>query len=185
MKKYFFYTLLLGLVFGNTACLSKKVVVNREVDTQADGKMLLGEQQKSQLLKQPYSDWYNKEKDEYVLNQEAMKELKSKKLNSYNITVFLGTWCEDSHRDIPRLMKILETLKYPETKLRLIAVNRKYESPGGEEGLFNIQRVPTIIISKYGKEIGRMVEYPETGVLEKDLVNILKKDHSSLKDIFK
>lgn len=167
------------------SCEAQKVVVNREVDTTNDGKMLLGTQTKSQLLKEPYSSWYTKEHDEYTLDEATVAQLKKEKLNSYNITLVMGTWCEDSHREVPRLMKLLETLKYPEQKLNIIAVNRKKESPSGEEGIYNIQRVPTIIVQKYGKEIGRIVETPKTFYVEKDLLEIIKKDNSTIKDLFK
>jgi len=165
---------------------AQKVVVNREVETTNDGKMLLGNQLKDQFLKAPYADWYVKEHDEYALDQKAIGELKKAKINTYNITVFMGTWCEDSHRDFPRLMKILEELKFPDGKLTIIAVNRKKESPTGEESRYNIQKVPTIIVEKYGKEIGRIIEMPTTGYIERDLVEILKKDDKSvIKEIFK
>lgn len=167
------------------SCEAQKIVINREVNTKTDGKMLLGPQSKSQFLAEPYNDWYVKEHDEYTLDKKAVEELKKEKLGSYGVTVVLGTWCEDSHREFPRLMKILEAVNYPEQKLSLIAVNRKKESPRGEEGVFNIQRVPTIIVQKYGKEIGRIVEYPASGFLERDLVEILKKDTTNIKDIFK
>jgi thiol-disulfide isomerase/thioredoxin len=165
---------------------AQKVVVNREVETQSDGKMLLGNQLKEQFLKAPYADWYVKEHDEYAIDPKAISELKKAKINTYEIIVFMGTWCEDSHRDFPRLMKILEELKYPENKLTIIAVNRKKESPTGDEGLYNIQKVPTIIVQKYNKEIGRIIEMPTTGYIERDLVEILKKDDQSvIKEIFK
>lgn len=164
---------------------AQKVVVNREVETQNDGKMLLGHQLKEQFLKAPYADWYVKEHDEYALDQKAIDQLKKDKINSYNLIVFMGTWCEDSHRDFPRLMRILEELKYPDNKLTIIAVNRKKESPTGDEGRYNIQKVPTIIVEKYGKEIGRIIEMPTTGYIERDLVDILKKDDQSvIKEIF-
>ena len=82
-------------------------------------------------------------------------------------------------------MKILDLLKFPENKLEIIAVNRKKEAPGGEEGIYNIQRVPTIIVQKYGKEIGRIVEYPTSGYLERDLLEILKKDNTNITEVFK
>ncbi|GAB0157761.1 thioredoxin family protein [Chryseobacterium sp. Alg-005] len=164
---------------------AQKVVVNREVETQNDGKMLLGHQLKEQFLKAPYADWYVKEHNEYTLDQKAIDQLKKDKINSYNLIVFMGTWCEDSHRDFPRLMRILEELKYPDSKLTIIAVNRKKESPTGDEGRYNIQKVPTIIVEKYGKEIGRIIEMPTTGYIERDLVEILKKDDQSvIKEIF-
>lgn len=183
----FFSTLFIAATLTGTivSCDSQKVVVNREVDTQKDGKMLLGTQTKAQLAKEPYSEWYSKEHDEYAIDQASVDELKKKKFSTYSLTVFMGTWCDDSHREIPRLMKILEALNYPEQKLRIIAVNRKKESPSGEEGQYNIQKVPTIIVSKYGKELGRIIEMPKSGWLEKDLLEIVNKSNSSIKDLFK
>ncbi len=167
------------------ACEPRKVVVNREVDTKNDGKMLLGFQTKDQLLKEPYSQWYVREHSDYILDEKTIVELKKEKLNSYNIVLVMGTWCSDSHREVPRFFKILEATNFSESKLTIIAVNRKYEAPGGEEGIYNIQRVPTIIVQKYGKEIGRIIENPSTGYLERDLLQIIQKDNSSLLDILK
>lgn len=175
-----------GLFLATQQLSAQKVVVNREVDTEKDGKMLLGHQLKEQFLKAPYADWYVKEHDEYALDQKAISELKKERLGSYDIIVFMGTWCEDSHRDIPRLMKILEEVGFPESKLTIIAVNRKKESPTGDESLYNIQKVPTIILKRYGKEAGRIIEMPTSGYIERDMVEILKKNDSSvIKDIFK
>ena len=72
-------------------------------------------------------------------------------------------------------MKILEETNYPKAKITVIGLNRKKQSPNGEEVKYNITHVPTIIVEKYGKEIGRITEEPETGFIEKDLLNILKK----------
>ncbi|WP_100074235.1 TlpA family protein disulfide reductase [Chryseobacterium camelliae] len=187
MKKFITHIFFAAVFTGSMQQVSaQKVVVNREVETQNDGKMLLGVQMKDQFTKAPYADWYTKEHDEYALDQKAISELRKQKINSYNLIVFMGTWCEDSHRDFPRLMKILEELKYPEGKMTIIAVNRKKESPSGEEATYNIQKVPTIIVQKYGKEIGRIIEMPTTGYIERDLVEILKKDDQSvIKEIFK
>ncbi|WP_346985382.1 hypothetical protein [Chryseobacterium sp. POE27] len=61
----------------------------------------------------------------------------------------------------------------------------KKESPTGDEARYNIQKVPTIILERYGKEIGRIIEMPTTGYIERDLVQILKKDDTSvIKEIF-
>ncbi len=175
-----------AFAFATDSLIAQKVVVNREVETTNDGKMLLGHQLKDQFVKEPYSEWYTKEFNEYALDQKAVGELKKNKINSHNLIVFIGTWCEDSHRDFPRLMKILEEVNFPESRLTIIAVNRKKESPTGDESKYNVQKVPTIIVEKYGKEIGRIIEMPTTGYIERDLVEILKKDDSSvIKEIFK
>ncbi|WP_027378128.1 thioredoxin domain-containing protein [Kaistella palustris] len=165
-----------ALFFILNSCASKKTVINREVKTADDGKMLLGYQSKDQLLKEPYTEWYTPEHNDYTVDSKAIAELKKEKLNSYNITVVLGTWCEDSHREVPRLFRILEEVGFPDSKLTLIAVNRKKEAPGGEEGPLNIQMVPTVIVQKYGKEVGRIIETPKSGYLERDLLEIIRKD---------
>ena len=145
------------------------------VHTERDGKMLLGRQMKMQFTKEPFSEWYNKEYDEYEYDAQLVKELQKNKINSYEIIVFFGTWCTDTHRELPRLIKILEAAKYPENKIKLIAVNRKKETPDGEDVQYSIKRVPAIIMKKYGREVGRIIEMPETGFLEQDLLNIIKK----------
>jgi hypothetical protein len=167
------------------SCDAQKVVVNREVESTSDGKMLLGTQTISQFQQEPYNSWYKPEYDAYKIDAETLEQLKKEKFKSYTIQVFLGTWCGDSHRNFPRFMKIADELKYPESKMTIVTLNRKKESPNGEEAKYNIQRVPTIIISKYGKEIGRIIENPTSGYIEKDLLEIIKKDDSSIKDLFK
>ncbi|MGX9986018.1 TlpA family protein disulfide reductase [Soonwooa purpurea] len=169
------------LTMSLQSCFAQKVVVNREVDTQTDGKMLLGEQTLDQFKKEPFSDWYTKEYNDYKIHEESLKQLKKEKISGYSFVVFLGTWCEDSHREFPRFMKIMNEAGVNQNKIQIIAVNRKKEAPNGEEGLFNIQRVPTFIIKKYGQEVGRIIEYPESGFLEKDLLNVLKnKDQTKI-----
>lgn len=160
------------------------IVVNREVETEK-GKMLLGHQTLDQFSKEPYSEWYTKEYNEYFIDKKAVDELKKENLNSFNIMVFVGTWCGDSHREFPRLIRILDELKYPHSRLTIIAVNRKKESPTGDEGIYNVHKVPTIIVSKYGKETGRIIESTQSGYLERDLLEIIKKHDPSIKDILK
>ncbi|WP_435525121.1 hypothetical protein [Chryseobacterium indoltheticum] len=59
--------------------------------------------------------------------------------------------------------------------MTIIAVNRKKESPTGDEVKYNVSKVPTIIVEKYGKEIGRIIEMPTTGYIEKRSCRNLKK----------
>lgn len=165
---------LIVLVMTLNSC-AEKVVINREVDTTEYGKMLLGVQSLNQFKKEPYKPWYDESYNIYPTDKPTISELKKAKINSYNITVFLGTWCGDSHKNFPRLMKILDETKFPESKLHIIAVNKKKQSPDGEEVKYNITKVPTIIVQKYGKEIGRITEEPESGYIEKDLLQIIKK----------
>lgn len=184
MKKNILYSLSIIGLFALTSCETQTVVMNREVDTLNDGKMLLGVQSVSQLKNAPYSEWYHTEYKQYTPKADILAQLKKEKLNSYQIKVFMGTWCSDSHREVPRLIKILEMEGYPMDRIILVGVNRKKESPSGEESLYNIQRVPTIIFSKYGKEVGRIIETPKSASLEEDMLKIISSRSHSLKDLF-
>ncbi len=165
---------LIVLIMTLNSC-AEKIVINREVDSTEYGKMLLGTQSFDQFHKEPYKVWFDENYKIYPTDKPSIEALKKAKINSYSITVFLGTWCGDSKRNFPRLMKILDETKFPKSKLHIIGVNRKKQSPNGEEAKYNIIKVPTIILEKYGKEIGRITEEPETGYIEKDLLNIIKK----------
>lgn len=174
MKKL---SLILGvLVITTISSCAERIIVNREVESKNDGKMLLGTQTIDQFRKEPYNSWFEEEYNSYKTHPSTIKELKKENLNSYNMVVFVGTWCGDSHREFPRLMKILDEINYNTNRLQIIGTNRKKESPAGEEAIYNVKLVPTIIVKKHGKEIGRITEMPETGFLEKDLLNILNKE---------
>ncbi len=70
-------------------------------------------------------------------------------------------------------MKILDAAGFPENRLKILSLTKSKESPGGEEMQFAIKKVPTIILYKYGKEIGRIVETPTNGSIERDLYDII------------
>ncbi len=74
------------------------------------------------------------------------------------IDVYFGTWCHDSQREVPRLIKILEN--YDAISVNLIALNYEKDEPTGRAKQAGVQFTPTIIVKRQGKEIGRIVERP-------------------------
>jgi hypothetical protein len=108
------------------------------------------------LKKEPSFTWYQKGIDKYKPAEDAMEFLQSN-LPQYDIVVFMGTWCDDSHTIIPKLMRVLRDLDY-KGKLTIYGVPRDKTSRGGETQQFNISRVPAIILMKDGKEKGRITE---------------------------
>jgi len=54
----------------------------------------------------------------------------------------------------------------------MIAVSEEKDTPEKIEEKFKVTNVPSIILSKDGKEVGRIVEYPLES-LEKDMAKIL------------
>ncbi|MCB0465744.1 MAG: thioredoxin family protein, partial [Aequorivita sp.] len=124
-----------------------------------DSVMLLGKANRKGLQMEAFKDWYNAGYKDYNVDIEAIETLKPL-LKDVTITVFMGTWCEDSQREAPHLYKILDAANFDESKLSLITVSEEKTTPEGFEEGKNITNVPTIIFYKDGNELGRIVEYP-------------------------
>ncbi len=92
----------------------------------------------------------------------------------YTLVVVMGTWCEDSQILVPKLYTTLTQALFPMDQVTIFGVDRTKDALNGEKAQYNIEKVPTIIVYKDGKEIGRIVEVATKSV-EEDLVNIIKK----------
>jgi len=140
--------------------------------------MLFGKCTRSALLKAPFADWFNSNYDSYLVDSFTCNFIRPL-LADKSITIFMGTWCGDSKREIPRVLKMLDCCNFPMKNLTMVMVSNKdslyKKSPQHEEAGKNIVRVPTIIIEQKGVEIGRIIEFPITS-LEKDLLSILRKE---------
>lgn len=95
------------------------------------------------------------------------------KKDSVTFMVFFGTWCPDSHYVVPRFYKILEKAGIHTNHVTLFALDRTKKDAAHFANNFNVQHVPTIIILREGKEIGRVVEYGVTGKFDEELAKIL------------
>lgn len=148
--------------------------INQVVKDDKGKEKLLGLTNKEGLLKAPFSEWYNKYHDEYLVNDKVIDKLKDS-LNNYTIKVFFGSWCGDSKRELPRFYKVLEAANFPENQLEVFALDRTKEAykqaPNGEEKDMRVHRVPTFIFYKDGKEVNRIVEYPRA-TFEPDMLAI-------------
>ena len=85
----------------------------------------------------------------------------------------MGTWCEDSQREVGGMLKILEAAGYPINSIEIIAVSEDKDTPNRLEKPFDLYNVPTLIFKKDGKEMNRIVEFP-IQTLEQDMLEILK-----------
>ncbi len=170
MKKIIILSLFTALAFTNYSYAQAKVL-NQSI-TKSGKKMLVGEFERKALEDVDFKKWYQEEYDTYEVEKPKLAGLKN--LQNYTIEVFIGTWCPDSRRELPRLYKILDDIKFPENKLTTFAVDRQKKSINGEEVGKNITHVPTIIVyDKNKKEVGRIVESPVSGYLEEDLAQIV------------
>ncbi|WP_141096193.1 thioredoxin [Lacimicrobium sp. SS2-24] len=110
---------------------------------------------------------------------EAMQALKGK-----SVLVFLGTWCHDSQREVPRLLKLLDVSGVEIEALQLIAVGLDKRDPQGLAQQFNLLYTPTIIIKDDTREQYRMVERPAGElalVLQSGVMEAEEQDHDTKK----
>lgn len=133
--------------------------------------MLTGKTERQELQTGTFGSWFNPRYDEYDINKDLVLQLKPL-LKDVAITIFMGTWCGDSKRETPRFYKILDAAGKTQD-IELITVDRSKTTPQGLEAGKDIKRVPTLIFSKNGEELGRIVEYPIES-LEEDMLKILQ-----------
>ncbi len=133
--------------------------------------MLVGEFDKADLEQEAFSKWFNEGYNEFNPSAEAMATIK-KNISDYEIIAFMGTWCPDSRRETPKVYKILDEAGYDMSKLTFYGVNRQKTTTDNIEKEYDLNRVPTVIFMKDGKEVNRFVEYPRESI-EEDFAKIV------------
>lgn len=137
------------------------------------GKFLKGIISKEVLLNDTsYSKWYTDNLKGFSPNAETVAALK-KNNDSIQLLVFLGTWCGDSHFIIPKFYMLLDAAGFSTDRVTLIATDRSKKTLSHLAEALNIINVPTIMVMKGGKEIGRVVEYGKYGMFDKELGEII------------
>ena len=95
------------------------------------------------------------------------------RIRGSRLEVYFAFWCGDSRNHVPVFRKIVDLLDVPDLTVEYFAVERK-ASP--EQKYFaadkEVERVPTFIVYRDGREIGRIIENPKVSILE-DLLNIV------------
>ncbi|MDT0293226.1 TlpA family protein disulfide reductase [Mesonia ostreae] len=116
--------------------------------------------------------WFMPGYEAYDPDQETVDKI-DKNIDDYSIKVFMGTWCSDSRREIPKFFKLLDRIDYNQNNLEVITTDLYKTTKQGYEKEYNIDFVPTIIfIDKNGEEVNRFVEFPQES-LEEDILKIV------------
>ena len=89
------------------------------------------------------------------------------------VTVFLGTWCSDSRRELSRWWRALdENMGIVGFEVRYVGIDRDKREPAELLVGAEIERVPTFVVRRAGAEVGRVVEESPHGI-ERDLLALL------------
>ena len=166
--------ILISILVCITSSISAQQI-NLEISIGNEQPFLVGQVNLEGLSSNSYQNWYSSNYDAYDVASEIIAPVENE-LVKHKILIFMGTWCGDSKREVPRFIKILESVDFPMENLKIVALDRRKEhykkSPNGEEWGLRIKRVPTFIFYKNGKETNRIIESP-TVSLEADIKAII------------
>lgn len=134
---------------------------------------LIGYIGKSDFLKGKHKDWFLKNYEDYHPNQKIVQKIK-KNIKNVSVKAFIGSWCHDSKRELPRFYKIMELTAFDFTNnFQMIGITIGKKTPDNLQKGYAVKHTPTFIFYRDGKEIGRFVEHSRK-TIEKDLLRILR-----------
>lgn len=116
--------------------------------------------------------WFTKNRQYGQADADAVKAFQ-KNGSKFQVVVFGGTWCHDTQNLLPQFYRLVDLSGYSNNNITLIAVDRTKTTTGNLHTAFHITNVPTFIVLKDGKEVGRIVEYGKYGQIDKELGEIV------------
>lgn len=176
-----FYIPFLIVIIIVAACRQQSVpssspTYNRELVDAKGNLLLVGQCTRERLQQAPFDTWFTPNYNGYAVDTAFANQVKPL-LQKKQLLLFMGTWCGDSRREVPRIYKLLDHCGIRPSQLQLVNVDYRdsvyKQSPTHEERGRDLRRVPTLIILEQQQETGRIVESPLQS-WEKDLLAILK-----------
>ncbi|MBS1624145.1 MAG: thioredoxin family protein [Bacteroidetes bacterium] len=133
-------------------------------------KMLIGTTQRT-ALHDPAFAWFDRGYTAYKPTAAPLSVIKGQAA-SLHIEIFGGTWCDDTQQLLPRFYKVADAAGITDAHITLHLVGRDKTTKDGSAARFKITNVPTFIVLKGDKEIGRITETTRHSI-EADLAEIL------------
>lgn len=180
MRKYFFGA---AAVLCLGACTSAKLLtinnltpvhLYETLPDDTEKKILRGIISPEQITQDTTFGWYAENLKFFKADSGIVKNLRAKSANLH-IVIFGGTWCHDTQQVLPKYLTLLQAANFPADQLTLIGTNRAKTTLGGLHKAFGVSNVPTLIVISNGKEVGRIVEFGNTGLPVNELGDIISK----------
>ena len=163
-------TLVIALLFGTLLFAQSQYEISRD---QNGSKVLKGIITRKDLATDTAFSWFADNQKGYTPNATALELLK-KNAKDLQFIVFSGTWCGDSKTIVPKFYALADAAGLTDDHITLIGTDRSKKSLGHITEAMNIVSVPTIVVMKDGKELGRVVEYGKYGLFDMELADIFK-----------
>jgi thiol-disulfide isomerase/thioredoxin len=176
LKRLLFSMLVIALIVSIFSCSSKSIPQQPKYTVVADTETVVmkGVLTRNILEKEKAFTWMTENRKYGSADAGAVKIFSQQK-DLFTVLIFGGTWCHDSQNILPVFYRLVDKSGFPDNRITLVGVDRQKTAPNNWHTIWNITMVPTFIILQNGKEMGRVVEYGQTGNVEKELANIVAK----------
>ncbi|MGB0376324.1 MAG: TlpA family protein disulfide reductase [Flavobacteriaceae bacterium] len=169
LKNFF---LLIGIALCACQQAPKSELPTLGITTESET-IYLGPIQIKDLNREPYTPWFSEAYQSFKPSSDWVAQ-HQEAASSVTFYLFMGTWCEDSQREVPGMIRLIEALGKTDA-LRIYALDEYKQSEDRLEIEWQVEQVPTLIVLKDSTELNRIVEFPiET--LENDLGKILRNE---------
>jgi thiol-disulfide isomerase/thioredoxin len=141
-------------------------------DEKTGSKVLKGLLHRSDIESDTSFKWF-KENMKFGTADASAVSAFQKNASKFQMVVFGGTWCDDTQNLLPVFYRLVDKSGYPDSSITLVGVDRAKTTLYNLHNVFHITDVPTFIVMKDGKEVGRVVEYGKEGQIDKELGEIV------------
>ncbi|HEX6333639.1 MAG TPA: thioredoxin family protein [Flavisolibacter sp.] len=145
----------------------------QEISRDASGnKIIKGFISKEELATDTAFAWFLQNQQQFTPDAGAVKAFSDNR-DSINIIAFAGTWCGDTKSLLPKFFVLADAAGFPLDRITILGVDRSKKTIQHLSEAFGVTNVPTFIVMKNGREIGRVVEYGRYGMVDKELGEII------------
>ena len=117
--------------------------------------------------------WFKAEYDSYEVKSDVFNFELPEKFDS--VYVFMGTWCRDSRREVPRFCKIFDLDYFKDIPVKFICLDKQITVDVLDVDEYYVQFLPAIVFYKKGEELCRILERPRTESLESDIMDLMER----------
>jgi hypothetical protein len=166
MKHVFLFLLIVG--FG----ILTRAQTQYEVYNDVNGKILKGVISRDLIVNDPSFNWFEQNLLGYMPDEEAVQALRAKR-SSIELLVFGGTWNSDSRYFLPKFFKMTDLASFPQDRIKLVGLGPDQTAIGHLAEEMRIHSIPTLIILREGKEMGRVTVSQKSAGWERQIAVLL------------
>jgi len=143
------------------------------VSTDGTHKILKGLISRDMLEKDTAFSWFHQNRRAYTPDAAAAATLRAK-ARQVQFLVFTGTWNEEAQYILPRFFTLMDAAGVRTDQVTLVAVDPSKRTIRHLAEDMHITAVPTFIVLKNDKEIGRISPASKNTPWDKDLVRLFQ-----------